>query len=352
MSILGNFLWRPRGVYRSIGEWAVERGGFACLKPLPAGLLDDAAAADRWHLAELPRGKVIGDARLVATADNDVPGQLQALHGDAHPASHWALRQARFRWPRRLYGKAVILASAAGGNYYHWLFDGLPRLHLLKAAGLGWENIDWFLLNEARHRFDIKSMEMLGIPVSRLVRCSKRRVTVADKLIVPPMPSTPPGQIPPWVCEFLRQSFLPAHLVSQPGRRLYLSRRHTSKRRLGNEAAVEQLFRQRGFEVVHPEQLSFRDQVALFAGAAAVVGPHGAAFANLVFAPLDVRVIELFHPKHQEPCYEKIARSLGMTYHRMVGEAPGERAADRSEKLGPYSVAPDELIRLLDSQGL
>src|SRR5690348_14606107 len=102
MCIIGNLYWRPRQVFPSVGQWATTSGRSTALKPLPPDLLDDGRVIDRWHLAELSDGKVIGDARLVATAENDVPGQLQILHGETNPEEHWALRQKRFRWPRRL----------------------------------------------------------------------------------------------------------------------------------------------------------------------------------------------------------------------------------------------------------
>lgn len=351
MTFLGDFLWQPRRLFKSVGEWADASGNTEGLIPLPGLPQGDSAPQDtnpgRWHLASLPNGKVIGDLRLVATWSNDVLGQIQVLHGIEAPETHWALRQSRLRRPRRLRGTAAVLAAAGGTNYYHWIFDSLPRLHLLRLAGVEWRSVKSFLINGTVQSFDVDSLALLGIPTERTVRCSKRQITIAERLLVPPMPLPRQGQVEGWVCEFLRASYLPVCPAREQGLRLYLSRRSSPKRRLANEAAVEALFRENGFRVVRLEALSFQEQVATFAGAALVAGPHGAGFANLVFAPPGTGVIEFFHPNHRAPNYERIASLIGMNYRSVIGEAPGERADEMSETLGPYTVSLELLKQAL-----
>lgn len=287
--------------------------------------------------------------RLIATRENEVLGQLQTLHGIAVPEEHWPLRQWRLRYPRQLPGLAAALA-AASSNYFHWLFDSLPRLHLLRLAGVELSEIKSFLINGTAQAFDVDSLKILGIPPERLVRCSKRQVTVAEQLVVPPMPTPRSGEISDWICDFLRTSFL-SHTPSRASNtKLYLSRRNSPKRRLANEAEIERFFCERGFQSVRLEEFSFREQVQLFARATFVAGPHGAGFANLVFAPRGARVIELFHPRHQQPVYQHLAAQLGMDYHRIVGAAPHEQAPEMSEKLGPYSVELAQLHKLVQPQ--
>jgi capsular polysaccharide biosynthesis protein len=340
MSVFGDYLWRPGAVFPTVGAWAQARDGAALLRAVPPpASASDVDDTERWQLADLPHGKVVGDLRLVATRANEVLGQLQSLQGIASPETHWTLRQWRWRWPRRLRGRAVVLGAAAGANYYHWLFDSLPRLHLLRRAGWDRDGADWFLLNEADRSFDRDALEWLGIPRERMVRCSKRTVTCAEHLIVPPMPTRQQGEVSPWVCEFLRTSF---GVPAKPGAgnvRLYLSRRGTPKRQLANEAAVEAFFQERGFQSVRLEELTFREQVMLFSRADFVAGPHGAGFANLVFAPPHARVLELFHPRHRSTNYQEIARIIGMKYQSLVGAAPDEVEAQLSENLGPFTIS-------------
>jgi capsular polysaccharide biosynthesis protein len=300
-------------------------------------------ASNRWGIAKLTNGKVVGDMRLIATRDNEVLGQLQSLHGIADPEKHWSLRQWRLRRPRRLRGTAVVIAAASGSNYYHWLFDSLPRLHLLRLAGLDSNRMESFLINGTVRRFDVASLALLGVPPERVSRCSKRQITIVEQLVVPPMPTPRQGEIAPWMCDFLRAAFLSQIQPSASGARLYLSRRNSPKRRLANEAQVESFFCDRGFTSVCPEALSFREQVQSFAGAAFVAGSHGAGFANLVFAPPNTKVIELFHPKHQGGNYRDIANIIGMKYRCVIGESPDGGEKELSEKLGPFTVSLKQL---------
>lgn len=74
---------------------------------------------------------------------------------------------------------------------------------------------------------------------------------------------------------------------------VYLSRRRASKRRLLNEAEIEEIFRARGFRIVEPETLPFADQIRLMAAAPVIAGPAGSALYNAVFAKPGVRRIIL-----------------------------------------------------------
>lgn len=346
MSIISNLLWRPGTIHHSARAWAQATHEDTSLRPLKPS---SGLPPDREWLLQLNGGKVIGDARLVASCDDAVIGQLQRLHEIENPANYWAVRQKRFRWTVQLPGISFLMGVGAGENYYHWLFEALPRLDYLRRAGFGIAAVDQFLINEKSLPFHHQTLELLHIPVSKRVHCSRRRVLECETLLVPPMPLQSAAKVIPWVCQFLRQSFLPACPTKEPRTRIYLSRRGSRKRRLLNEAAVEEFFSERGFAVVCPETLSFPEQVAMFAGANFVAGPHGAAFANLVFAPACTQVIEFFHPKHQIRLYEGLATQLGMRYRSMVGMAPGEQSPAMSEKLGPYTVELGQLQQLLDN---
>ena len=74
----------------------------------------------------------------------------------------------------------------------------------------------------------------------------------------------------------------------QPGgtSRIYVSRsRWPQQRRLLNEMEVEAIFQESGFEIIHPESMSFGDQVSVFANAEIVAGPSGSGLYNCVYCP-------------------------------------------------------------------
>lgn len=88
--------------------------------------------------------------------------------------------------------------------------------------------------------------------------------------------------------------------VTDSDRRVYLSRSRLSDRfrRATNEAEIEALFAATGFQVVHPQELTIAQQVALVGSAAAIAGCDGSALHLAAFATpgttllaLDSRVV-------------------------------------------------------------
>jgi len=73
-------------------------------------------------------------------------------------------------------------------------------------------------------------------------------------------------------------------------RAIYVSRRHylattrPASRNLLNAEEIESVMLARGIPVIAPERLSWRQQIALFSQARLVVGEHGSAMKNLLFA--------------------------------------------------------------------
>jgi capsular polysaccharide biosynthesis protein len=76
-------------------------------------------------------------------------------------------------------------------------------------------------------------------------------------------------------------------------RRLFVSRRPSLKRSCHNVAEVEELFRHRGFEVVHPEEHPLAEQVALFRAAETIAGFAGSGLFSLAFCRRPKQVVVL-----------------------------------------------------------
>lgn len=126
-----------------------------------------------------------------------------------------------------------------------------------------------------------------------------------ERLLVPTRPYLPNGYALPEAVSVWRRMAAAANR-DRPGggaRRVFLSRaaHHRalaaagtpSKRSSPNEAQVDELFRSRGYQVAHAEQLDFADQVRLVADADVVAGVSGSALHLSVFAPPGTRVVEV-----------------------------------------------------------
>lgn len=104
--------------------------------------------------------------------------------------------------------------------------------------------------------------------------------------------------------------------VSMQKRKIYVSRKNAA-RSFDNETELEELLQNRGFDVVHSDNLAFSDQIALFRSAELIVAGHGAGLANLVWCQSETRVVEMFSPKHFNDCYARLCSSLQLNYQPM-----------------------------------
>lgn len=290
-------------------------------------------------VAALAGGKIVGDLRLVTTADDIVVGGLQGLFGCVEPQNHYLLQRRRIRLPRYRCGTALLLGAAASDNYYHWMLDSLPRWKMMQAAEY-W-NYDYVLLHSQPLRFQDEALDRLNVPLKKRLRCSKNFVHQFERLIVPAMPF-PVEEVSAWACTWVRSLF--PEKTSGP-ERIYL-RRGAGRRHVVNEAELESALRLRGFVLVEPDQLTVADQSKLLGSARHVIAPHGAALTNLVFAPPGAFLVELFHPQHKNRCYVNLAAACGHRYASVEGRATNHIGARRLE----YKVDISAVTSLIDER--
>ena len=68
-------------------------------------------------------------------------------------------------------------------NYWHWLFDVLPRLAILKKI-TDLREIDFFLFPDAKEKFQIETIEILKIPKEKILSSISVRHLYAKKSFV------------------------------------------------------------------------------------------------------------------------------------------------------------------------
>jgi hypothetical protein len=286
----------------------------------------------------LPEGRVnVDDHHSVAliTRDNCLVGDVSlqftpGQHTMAPAVANPIFRQRYFRPPLAVAGTVCSLlagGAAAAGNYYHWLIDSLPRLHLVAEAGL-WDTVDYFLIYSREHCFAVETLLALGIRNEQILDVQQAsHICAAQLLVTSPVRGTG-RHTPAWVGEFLKAAFHATALAEpNPPRfssRVYVSRRDAGHRQVLNEAAVEALLGEYGFESYALTELSFREKVVLFAGARAVVGPVGAGLANIVFCAPGTPLIELLPNNFVVPTYLDLTAQLGMPHYPLISPLSAE----------------------------
>ena len=214
-------------------------------------------------------------------------------------------------------GNFATIVSPASSNYFHWIFDCLPRLKLLNEVI---EEIDYLFVPADFKKFHLDSLNLLGFDEDKLVKVDNNTHITCENLFVPSIGNT--GIIPKWACKFLREAFLPAN-QKKPHRFIYISRKEAMYRRVINEEEVEDFLQKVGFEIIEMSKLSFLDQVKICSEARIVVGPHGAGLSNTVFCQSS-KVLEIFAPSYVNTCYWMLSNQVGNQYFYIIGqEHPG-----------------------------
>lgn len=209
-----------------------------------------------------------------------------------------------------------------GRRFSHWLFDVWPKLQAMQQLGV----LDGagIIANDCGERLRDETLGALGVDPARVRLVDRAGVEVQAERALRIGAVRQVLYTPPWIIEAVRGAFLPKGAPARGTRKLYITRAGAGRRRVANEAALVELARARGYEVVALETLSLRQSAELLSQAEAVLAPHGAGLANIVFAPPNCRVVEFFS-LHISPEYWLLAARMGLDYTLVECAAPDGR---------------------------
>jgi capsular polysaccharide biosynthesis protein len=241
-------------------------------------------------------------------------------------------------------GRSCVLLGG-DENYAHWVIRNLLKLALVDArpalAQLP------LLINDDLRPYQREFLELLGIADERLIKVPRGVVVSCRDLVVPTQLRNHPRMIEG--IDWLRAR-LAAWMATGPARDLlFVSRRDTPVRTLLNEAELESALHPLGFRTVVPGAMSVREQVRAFSSAAAIVAPHGAGLANLVFAPRGAAVIEIASSNiAQMADFRHIAQALGQRIVTLVSEDYDLTRAEALAANWDYRADVGQVLRALE----
>ncbi|WP_203336318.1 glycosyltransferase family 61 protein [Nocardioides limicola] len=321
-------LSRPAPIGTPPGHWYFES-------------LRDVDLGARFTL-EIDHGRVVGNYAAHLT-----PGGLldfETSHYFGVHGWHEHPLYLRPRLPRMEHVSGDLLSLATRGtgvNYYHVLMDLVERYAIFTESMPG-AHPDAVLVNR-NTRFAREYLTLLGLDEVPCIEATKHVALQADRLWAPSLPNAE-NLAPPQTTAWIRENLRPRRTQGLP-KRIYVTRGdRRNSRRVVNEQALLRLLTPLGFEVFDPGQHSVADQIDQFAAAEVVVGPHGAGLTNLVFAPVGVRVLELFAPRYLNPGYWTITANIAESKYRyLVGlpDDPRPPGAPMQNVYDDITVDPD-----------
>lgn len=267
--------------------------------------------------AKLHNVRVYGGAGDVVTCDNTVLSDISfrvPVRMWHERLEHPSLERDPLAEAHRVHGPHALLTSRwAGRNYFHWMFNLLPRLAIFARAGVPLKELT-FLTNTPRYPVQVEMLNVLGIPPEQIYCMNEETALKVESLWVTPLLFTT-GFRRRWLCDWLRQHFMRADSTEKPTRRLYLSRADAQSRRLENEPEVMDILTPLGFERIVIGDSSIFDQSALFAQADVVLAPHTTGFANLVFCQPRTRVLDFMPPDRLKTYMWELSACMDLDYY-------------------------------------
>ena len=210
--------------------------------------------------------------------------------------------------------KVYVLAFDpwAARNYYHWVVDTLPRLfavrELLPEAVV--------LLPRNARRYQYESVGFFG--PKEVLELTKHTYIRPGNLVLPrPVADSGKhdGPLLRGMSNFIGSCVDAVSPAITSGERVYVSRSRQKVRRISNEQEVVALLQQHGFSVVHFEDMSFPEEVAVMRRARIVVSNHGANLTNTLFMQEGSRLLELNCEDDPNFSYWSLATNLNLLYY-------------------------------------
>ena len=265
------------------------------------------------YVSQISNAEVYGGTNLVFTSDTVVCHDLydfkrdytsEELHG-RHVVDPKKNRIKLLNWdaaPEHMPVAATFL-DACAPNYAHWLTEVLPRIAAFCSVEQ-YADIP-IIVDDGLHRNIMESLalvvgsdrEIITVPVGRAINVGILYVTSLTGYVPferrnAKLAGHSHGLFSSLAFEWLHKrllSFGDKFPLQDFPRKIYL-RRKSGGRKITNANEIEELLVDNGYVIVEPEKLTFLQQLSLFSSVDEIVAPSGAALANLIFSPPDVRV--------------------------------------------------------------
>jgi Glycosyltransferase 61 len=216
------------------------------------------------------------------------------------------------------------ITDAVSSNYFHWLTEVLPKLHLICTLFgecnilLPTEYKDIGFVRQSLEAFREASVSYVTDEKSISISCLK--------LLSPVAPS---GNFNPKVINELRfrlSQYLEVQDVDNRDRTraeigIYISRAKANKRKIINETCLVNTIEKLGYHVAFMEDLSLIRQAKLMQGTKVLLGAHGAGLTNMLFMPAGSVVVEIRKEgDSHNNCFFSLASALGHRYYYVTAK--------------------------------
>jgi len=287
----------------------------------------------KYYVAKVKNGRIYTDyLENVSIIDNNniLVNNVshQQIDGAFFPAKlNSALVKGTPRLKKKIKGSILCMVQgvSAETNYFHWMFDILPRIKLIKNIK-NLKNIDYFYFPELK-KWQKDTLSIFKIPKNKFINSKKYRHIEADLVFATSHPWYTKGHmvsesknLPAWAVNWVSNTFLKYKKKTYCNKKIFIDRSESIFKhcQIINNDEVKNNLMKMGFSIHETGKMSFFEQIYLFNNAKVIIGAHGAAFTNLVFCKPKTKIIEIIPKSHPNTVNKKISRIKNLNYFRFI----------------------------------
>ena len=287
----------------------------------------------KYNLYKITDGRIFTDNNEnVAVIKNNfiLPNvSFQQMNGKLETVKHnITVKQGTSFFIKRIKGKVFNLCQgASGNNYFHFIFDILPKIYLLSSK-IDLQKINYFYVSDP-NKLQIKIFSILGINKKKLLSSKKFKHIIAEEIYAVDHPWYNEGyvqkscqKIPKWTVYKNRKVFLSNYrnnIKKVSKKKIFLDRSSSKYNhcQIKNLIDIKKIILEKKLKIYKPEFLSFKEQINLFKNSSIIIGAHGAAFSNIIFCKPGTKIIEIIPADHPNRIFERFSKILKLRYFRI-----------------------------------
>lgn len=257
--------------------------------------------------------------------------------------------------------KAISLVGNYSGNYYHFIFEIISKFYILERANIP-DDVPIIIDNVVRRIPQFN--ELIGIfnKKRKLIYIDPLEICKVKDLYWPSFVH----QIPPNLWDpskaksedvifnigalvFVRDNCLQYGMADDNKiypKNFYIARKNTNKRQY-NEDEILDIAINNGYVEVHPESMTFKEQVKLFSNAESIIGPSGAAFSNIICCKEGCKILILISDRYEVTIFSNIAGLLHLDMQYLCG-----MPSDRNNVQTQFRINESDFRRYLENKSV
>ena len=313
-------------------------------------------ADHKYKFVEIINGRIFTDyvENVAIISENQIINHVsyQQVKGEfKEPSFNVVIKKGTPKFKKKINGKVFSLVQgASGNNYFHWMFDILPRLIILENV-YQLSEIDYFYCPQIKP-WQLQTLSIFKINEDKIINSNYYRHILADKVLAVSHPWYQKGRIlneaknlPSWIIDEISSRFDVYAKKFKCNDKFFIDRRESKYNhcQIINDEDVKTYLKKRGFAVYRVGELNFFEQVYLFQNAKMIIGAHGAAFANLIFCKPNTKVLDIipeYHPNTVDATIGKF-KNLNFEFVRT------KKLSDEKKLAGDIFLPIDEIEKFL-----